>query len=108
MTLALLALFVAATALFVVVEKKAKDPILHLELFRNPVFLWANIAGFFLRNSHVVSQRGGVPGRTVYAVGARGPGHQQRHRHPAALMIGAIVTATLAERMVSRTGRCKP
>ena len=45
--LGLLGMFVLCTALFVLVEKRVEDPIIHMELFKNPVFSWANAAGFF-------------------------------------------------------------
>ena len=45
--LGLFAMFAVSTVLFVIVENRVEEPILHLELFKNPVFLWANTAGFF-------------------------------------------------------------
>jgi len=40
-------MFVVCTALFIVVEQRVADPIIHLELFSNRVFTFANIAAFF-------------------------------------------------------------
>ena len=45
--LGLFAMFVVCTALFIVVEQRVADPIIHLELFSNRVFTFANIAAFF-------------------------------------------------------------
>ena len=45
--LGLFAMFLVCTALFIVVERRVADPIIHLELFSNRVFTFANIAAFF-------------------------------------------------------------
>ncbi|HXC22521.1 MAG TPA: MFS transporter, partial [Steroidobacteraceae bacterium] len=39
--LGLLAMFLICTVLFVLVERRLKDPIIHMELFNNRVFTWA-------------------------------------------------------------------
>ena len=46
-TLGLAALSLAALAAFVLVEKRAKDPIIPLHLFRNPIFAVSVTAGLF-------------------------------------------------------------
>jgi EmrB/QacA subfamily drug resistance transporter len=102
--LGLFVVFLIATALFVWTEKRVKDPILHMELFGNGVFVWANIAGFFSSMSFLsvvaflplFMQLGQGDKATISGIATL------------PLMIGLIVAATVAGRLVSRTGRYKP
>jgi MFS family permease len=99
-----LGLFVVSTVLFVIVEKRVKDPIIHMELFSNKVFAWSNVAGFFTSMSFLsvvaflplFMQLGQGVKATVSGVSTL------------PLMIGLIVSATVSGRLVTRTGRYKP
>jgi EmrB/QacA subfamily drug resistance transporter len=102
--LGLFAGFVAATALLIVVERREQEPMLHLELFRNKVFTWANIAGFFSSMSFL-SVLAFLPLLMQLGQGVKATASGLT---TLPLMAGLIVTATLAGRMVSKTGRYKP
>lgn len=103
----ILSLFGAAAAglvLYIVAERFAADPILPLSLFRNRTFTTANFASFFLAMAFMSTiaflplfmQLGqGVPATTSGLA-------------TLPLMIGLIVSSSLAGRMVSRTGIYKP
>jgi EmrB/QacA subfamily drug resistance transporter len=94
--LGLLAMFLVCTVLFVIVEKRVKDPIIHMELFGNKVFAWANIAGFFSSMSFL-------------SVVAFLPLFMQLGQGVQATTSGlSTLAATISGRLVTRTGRYKP
>jgi EmrB/QacA subfamily drug resistance transporter len=101
--LGLFAAFAIATGLLIVVERKVAEPMLHLELFRNKVFAWANIAGFFSSMSFL-SALAFLP--LLIQLG-QGVNATASGLTTLPLMAGLIVTATLAGRLVARTGRYK-
>jgi EmrB/QacA subfamily drug resistance transporter len=102
--LALIALFVVCTVLFVIVEKKAQDPIIHMELFGNKVFAWANIAGFFSSMSFLSV----VAFLPLFMQLGQGLQATTSGISTLPLMIGLILSATISGRLVSRAGRYKP
>jgi MFS family permease len=104
MVFGLFAVSVLAAILFVVVEGKVAEPILHLELFRNAVFTWANIAGFFSSMSFLSV----VAFLPLFMQLGQGIPATSSGFATLPLMIGLIVTATVAGRLVSKTGRYKP
>jgi MFS family permease len=104
MVMGLFVVFLIATALFVWTEKKAKEPILHMELFGNRVFVWANIAGFFSSMSFLSV----VAFLPLFMQLGQGVKATSSGIATLPLMIGLIVAATVAGRLVSRTGRYKP
>ncbi len=99
----LFAAFVITTALLIVVESRTDEPIIHLELFRNPVFLWANIAGFFSSMSFL-SVVAFLP--LLIQLG-QGVTATSSGLTMLPLMLGLIVAATAAGRIVTKTGRYK-
>jgi MFS family permease len=101
--LGLFAAFALATALLIAVERKVEEPMLHLELFRNRVFTWANIAGFFSSMSFL-SALAFLP--LLIQLG-QGVNATASGLTTLPLMAGLIVTATLAGRVVAKTGRYK-
>jgi MFS family permease len=104
MVLGLLAMFVICTILFVIVEKRVKDPIIHLELFGNKVFAWANTAGFFSSMSFLSV----VAFLPLFMQLGQGVQATTSGLSTLPLMLGLIVAATLSGRLVTRTGRYKP
>ena len=76
----LLAMFLVCAVLFVIVEKRVNDPIIHMELFGNKVFTWANIAGFFSSMSFL-SVVAFLP--LFMQLGSGRAGHDQRPFDPA-------------------------
>jgi EmrB/QacA subfamily drug resistance transporter len=102
--LGLLATFLVCTVLFVIVEKKVKDPIIHMELFGNKVFTWANIAGFFSSMSFLSV----VAFLPLFMQLGQGVQATTSGLSTLPLMFGLIGAATVSGRLVTRTGRYKP
>jgi EmrB/QacA subfamily drug resistance transporter len=102
--LGLLAMFVVCTILFVIVEKRVKDPIIHMELFSNKVFAWANTAGFFSSMSFLSV----VAFLPLFMQLGQGVQATTSGLSTLPLMLGLIVAATISGRLVTRTGRYKP
>jgi EmrB/QacA subfamily drug resistance transporter len=102
--LGLLAMFVVCTALFVWVERKAEDPIIHMELFANKVFTWANIAGFFSSMSFLSL----VAFLPLFMQLGQGVQATTSGLSTLPLMVGMILSATVSGRLVTRSGRYKP
>src|SRR6201996_1582976 len=102
--LGLFGIFVVCTGLFIFVERKVKDPIIHMELFKNKVFTWANIAGFFSSMSFLSV----VAFLPLFMQLGQGVKATTSGLSTLPLMIGLIVAATIAGRLVTRTGRYKP
>jgi EmrB/QacA subfamily drug resistance transporter len=102
--LGLLAMFVICTVLFVIVEKRVKDPIIHMELFSNKVFAWANTAGFFSSMSFLSV----VAFLPLFMQLGQGVQATTSGLSTLPLMLGLIVAATVTGRLVTRTGRYKP
>jgi EmrB/QacA subfamily drug resistance transporter len=100
----LLAMFLICAVLFVIVEKRVKDPIIHMELFANKVFTWANIAGFFSSMSFLSV----VAFLPLFMQLGQGVQATTSGLSTLPLMIGLIVAATISGRLVTRTGRYKP
>lgn len=102
--LGLFALTVVSLILFVVVELRAPEPILPLELFRVRVVTASNIAAFLLNMCFM----GVVTFLPLYLHLGLGVPATQSGVVLLPLMLGLILTATLSGRLVSRTGRYKP
>ncbi len=100
----LLAMFLVCTVLFVIVERRLKDPIIHMELFGNRVFTWANIAGFFSSMSFLSV----VAFLPLFMQLGQGVQATTSGLSTMPLMLGLIVAATISGRLVTRTGRYKP
>lgn len=100
----LFSMFVICTVLFIVVEKRVKDPIIHMELFSNKVFAWANTAGFFSSMSFLSV----VAFLPLFMQLGQGVQATTSGLSTLPLMVGLIAAATVSGRLVTRTGRYKP
>jgi MFS family permease len=100
----LLSTFLICAVLFVIVEKRVQDPIIHMELFSNKVFTWANVAGFFSSMSFLSV----VAFLPLFMQLGQGVEATTSGLSTLPLMIGLIVAATVSGRLVTRTGRYKP
>jgi EmrB/QacA subfamily drug resistance transporter len=99
----LFAIFAIATGLLIVVERRVPEPMLHLELFRNKVFTWANIAGFFSSMSFLSV----VAFLPLFMQLGQGVNATSSGLATLPLMAGLILAATVSGRIVSKTGRYK-
>ena len=104
MVLGLFALFAVATGLFIFVEARVKDPVLHLELFRNRVFTWANIAGFFSSMSFLSV----VAFLPLFMQLGQGVQATTSGLSMLPLMLGLILSASGAGWLMRHTGQYKP
>ncbi len=102
--LGLLGTFAICTMLFVLVEQRATDPIIHMELFANKVFAWANLAGFFSSMSFLSV----VAFLPLFMQLGQGLKATTSGLSTLPLMIALILGATVAGRLVTKTGRYKP
>jgi EmrB/QacA subfamily drug resistance transporter len=100
----LLSTFVIATGLFVLVEKRVADPMIHLELFGNRVFTYANLAGFFSSMSFL-SVAAFLP---LFLQLGQGLSATVSGLSILPLMFGLILSSTVSGRLVTRSGRYKP
>lgn len=102
--LGLLAAFVVFTGLFIFAETRHKDPIIHLELFKNKVFTFANIAAF-LSSMAFLSSIAFLP---FFMQVGQGVGATSSGLTLMPLMLGLIVASVVSGQVVSKTGRYKP
>jgi EmrB/QacA subfamily drug resistance transporter len=102
--LTLLAMFVVFTALFVRNEKKVSDPIIHMELFADKVFTWANLGGFFSSMSFLSV----VAFLPLFMQLGQGFHATASGLSTLPLMGGLIIAATISGRAVTKSGRYKP
>jgi len=103
----ILSLFAAAAiglGLYIVAERVAADPILPLSLFRNRTFTTANFASFLLAMAFMST----VAFLPLFLQLGQGMPATASGVAILPLMIGLIVSSSLAGRMVSRTGVYKP
>jgi EmrB/QacA subfamily drug resistance transporter len=104
MVLGLFAMFAVCTVLFVLVELRVEEPILHMELFKNKVFAFANLAGFFSSMSFLSV----VAFLPLFMQLGQGAPATVSGLSTLPLTLGLVAGATIAGRLVARTGRYKP
>ncbi len=102
--LGLFTMFAVCTALFIWVESKVADPIIHLELFKNKVFAWANIAGFFSSMSFLSV----VAFLPLFMQMGQGVKATTSGLATLPLMLGLVFGAAMSGRLATKYGRYKP
>jgi EmrB/QacA subfamily drug resistance transporter len=102
--LGLFGLSLVCAVLFVWVERRVSDPIIHMELFANRVFTFGNLAGFFSSMSFLSV----VAFLPLFMQLGQGVPATTSGLSTLPLMLGLILAATVAGRLVTRTGRYKP
>jgi EmrB/QacA subfamily drug resistance transporter len=103
-TLSLLGAALLFGTLFVRWELRAEAPLLDLGLFKNPTFLVANLTGFL----NTAGMYAAILYLPLYMQSVKGETASGSGLVLTPLMLGLIVTSTLAGQAVSRTGRYKP
>ena len=88
---------------FVVWQARTKSPILDLGLFRNATFTVSNIAGFL----SMAGMYGAILYLPLFMQSVKGVSASNSGVVLAPLMLGLVVTSTIAGQVVSRTGRYK-
>ena len=103
-SLSLFGLAIAALVAFVVVETKVSNPIVPMHLFRNRVFVTANLAGFLISMAFM----GVVMFLPLYLQLGRGVSATLSGMAMLPLMAGLIAGSTVAGQLVTKTGQYKP
>lgn len=88
---------------FVVWQMRAKSPILELSLFGNRTFTVANLSGFFT----MAGMYSAILYLPLYMQGVKAVSASNSGLTLAPLMLGLVITSTLAGFAVSKTGRYK-
>jgi EmrB/QacA subfamily drug resistance transporter len=103
----MIALLVAGAlclAAFVVVESRAKEPILPLDLFRNRVFTVASVIGFIVG----LALFGAVTYLPLYLQNVKGHSATTAGLLMTPMMAGVLVTSIASGQLISRHGRYRP
>jgi EmrB/QacA subfamily drug resistance transporter len=95
---------VVLLALFVVIERRAPEPLLPLELFRNRIFTVANTIGFVVG----VALFGSITYLPLYLQVAKGHTPTESGLLITPMMAGLLVTSILSGNLISRFGRYRP
>jgi EmrB/QacA subfamily drug resistance transporter len=101
---ALIVAGVVLLAAFVLVERRAADPILPLELFRNRVFTVSSVIGFIVG----LSLFGAVTYLPLYLQDVKGHNPTTSGLLITPMMAGLLITSIGSGQLISRFGRYKP
>jgi EmrB/QacA subfamily drug resistance transporter len=101
--LALLIGAVALTALFVIVEHRAAEPIIPLRLFRNSVFAVGNLYGFLAG----IAMFGAIIFLPFYLQAVKGMSPTESGLAMLPAVFGILTTSIVSGRLITRTGRYK-
>lgn len=99
--LALLGTAVAGLVAFVLIERRAADPILDLALFNNPIFAWGNAAAFAIGASFFA----GIVFLPLFTVNVLGLSATDSGMTMMPLTLGIVAGNVAAGQLVSRLGR---
>jgi MFS family permease len=88
---------------FIQVERRAAEPILPLQLFRNSVFAVTNAAGFIIG----LALFGSIVFLPQYLQIVKGDGATNSGLLLVPMMVGLLVTSIVSGQLISRTGRYK-
>jgi len=102
-TTGLIASAIAATVAFVVIEQRAKEPVLPLRLFRNRAFTVTSTVGFIVG----FALFGSVTYMPVYLQVAKGASPTKSGLEMLPMMGGMLLTSISSGQLISRTGRYK-
>jgi EmrB/QacA subfamily drug resistance transporter len=102
--LGLFGLSAAGAAVFVRVERTARDPILDFQLFRNPVFAWGNAAVFVVGASFFA----GIVFLPLFMVNVVGLSATQSGLTLTPLTLGLVAGNIGSGQLVTRFGRYRP
>ena len=99
--LGLIATCIAATGLFIAAERKAKEPILPLRLFKNQTFLVTSIVGFIVS----IALFGSTTYLPVYLQVVKGVSPAKAGLLIAPMMAGLLISSVVGGLYVSRAGK---
>jgi EmrB/QacA subfamily drug resistance transporter len=102
--LGVIAVVLAALALFVLVERRAREPILPLRLFAQRTFAVTSAVGLIVG----FALFGSVTYLPVYLQVVKGISPTRSGMQMSPMMVGLLMTSILSGQLISRTGRYKP
>ncbi|MBD1381717.1 MDR family MFS transporter [Metabacillus arenae] len=94
---------VTALVIFIFVERKVKDPILPLHLFKNGIFSISNIIGFLIG----VSMFGGIMYVPYFIQGVLGYSATHSSFLTMTMTLGLVVASAIGGQIISKTGKYK-
>ncbi|MGH2616465.1 MAG: MDR family MFS transporter [Thermomicrobiales bacterium] len=103
LSLALLAASMILTVLFVVVERRAAEPIIPLRLFQNPVFAVSSLYGFLAG----IAMFGAIIFLPFYFQAVQGMSPTESGLALLPVVLGLLTTSIVSGRLITRTGRYK-
>ena len=103
LSVGLVAASLALTALFILVESRAAEPIIPLRLFRNAIFRIGNVYTFMSG----VAMFGAIIFLPLYLQGVKGMSPTRSGLAMLPVVTGLFVTSIASGRLISRTGRYK-
>jgi EmrB/QacA subfamily drug resistance transporter len=103
MSLGLLAISVLSLVLFLIVERRAKEPVLPLHLFRQRTFVITSIVGWIVG----FALFGSVTYFPLYLQVVKGVSPTASGMQMIPMMVGMLVTSISSGQLISRTGRYK-
>jgi MFS family permease len=92
-----------ALAMFVRIERRAKDPVLPLQLWKSRIFATANIANMTL----AMGMFGAIYFIPIFVQGVIGTSVTRSGAILTPMMLGLVITSALNGQLISRTGRYK-
>ena len=98
--LCLFALAAIGLVSFVIVEKKAKEPILPMYLFKNRIFIFLNLIGFFM----TIGMFGAITFVPFFMQGIIGVSASQSGTIMTPMMISMIITSIIGGQLVYKVG----
>src|SRR5919202_202060 len=102
--IAMIGVGVVLLALFPLIERRAAEPLLPLELFRNRIFTVANTIGFVVG----LALFGAITYLPLYLQVAKGHSPTESGLLITPMMAGVLITSILSGNLISRFGRYRP
>lgn len=100
-TLLAFGLSVVGLVAFIFAESRAKDPIISLDFFKNPVFVVANLAGFLSG----VAMFGAINYIALFVQGVQGESATNSSTVITPMMIALVIGTIVAGQLIARTGK---
>lgn len=100
-TLLCFGLTIVGLVAFLVAESRAKDPIIPLSFFKNPIFVVVNAAGFLTG----VSMFGAINYISLYVQGVRGDSATDSSTAITPMMVALVVGTVVTGQLIARTGK---
>ncbi|EGK06869.1 MFS family major facilitator transporter [Desmospora sp. 8437] len=101
--LGLFAFSIAALAIFILIEKRAENPVLPLDLFKNKIFTLSNIIGFLIG----IGMFSSIMFMPFFIQGVMGTSASKSGFVMMFMTLSMVFTSTITGQVVTRTGKYK-